>query len=240
MEDRYPLLRAVLALAKAPSREAFAEKFPIVAKILHRQESVEVVPVEPPRVFQVDKTSFMEPRAFAMWLDQRGMLAESVSAQWKAMHPQRSCKVTAPPARVRENKPDPEPPQANAGGEPAREEAPVENKPDPESTDANAGGKPARAAPPSEQLSIWVGNVDIGVTVDQLKAHFEPCGAIKRCTIPTDRTTNKPKEFAYVEFEEQGGDEAVENALKLSGSELGGRRIRVNRKRAYGGKGRGQ
>ena len=70
---------------------------------------------------------------------------------------------------------------------------------------------------------------------------------MQRVTIPGDKAQH-PKGYAYVEFLEP---EAVENALKLENSELGGRQIKVSRKRtndagfsrgrgARGGRGRGR
>lgn len=48
--------------------------------------------------------------------------------------------------------------------------------------------------------SIYVGNVDYSVTVDDLTTHFGSCGTIARCTILCDKWTGHPKGFAYLEF----------------------------------------
>ena len=183
-----PLLEAVIALAKAPSREAFAEKFPILTKILLQKKPVEK-PVEAPRVVQKAKPGFMEPRAFAMWLHQNDMLADSVLEQWKAMERQSPCKIRVPPKAE---------------------------------------------AKPRGDFSVWVGQVDYNVTEDQLKNHFAGCGNVVSCTIAKDKDTGNPRGHGYVGFGEDGA-RAVEEALKLDGSELGGRNIQVARVKGKGG-----
>lgn len=76
---------------------------------------------------------------------------------------------------------------------------------------------------------------------------MQSCGTVQRVTIPGDKAQH-PKGYAYVEFLEA---EAVDNALKLENSELGGRQIKVSRKRTNdagfsrgrggrGGRGRGR
>lgn len=56
---------------------------------------------------------------------------------------------------------------------------------------------------------------------------LQSCGTVNRVTIPGNKDKH-PKGYAYVEFLEL---EAVENALKLDGSEIAGRNIKVNQKR---------
>jgi polyadenylate-binding protein 2 len=55
----------------------------------------------------------------------------------------------------------------------------------------------------ADARSIYIGNVDYSVTVDELTAHFAPCGAIARCTILCDKWSGHPKGFAYLEFVEE-------------------------------------
>lgn len=62
----------------------------------------------------------------------------------------------------------------------------------------------AQAAPEeADARSVYIGNVDYSVTVDELTAHFTPCGAIARCTILCDKWSGHPKGFAYLEFVEE-------------------------------------
>ena len=56
---------------------------------------------------------------------------------------------------------------------------------------------------------------------------MQSCGTVQRVTIPGDRQQH-PKGYAYVEFLEV---EAVQNALKLTNSEIGGRAIKISAKR---------
>lgn len=75
--------------------------------------------------------------------------------------------------------------------------------------------------------SIYVGNVDYSVDSKSIAEFFSSCGTVNRVTIPGNKDKH-PKGYAYVEFLEL---EAVENALKLDGSEIAGRNIKVNQKR---------
>nr|GMC62529.1 polyadenylate-binding protein 2 [Ipomoea batatas] len=69
--------------------------------------------------------------------------------------------------------------------------------------------------------------VDYACTPEEVQQHFQACGTVNRVTILTDKF-GQPKGFAYVEFLEQ---EAVQEALKLSESELHGRQLKVMPKR---------
>ena len=73
------------------------------------------------------------------------------------------------------------------------------------------------------------------MTEKQLRDHFAGCGNVVSCTIAKDKDTGKPMGYGYVGFGEDGGAEAVEEALKLDGSELGGRNIQVARVKGKGG-----
>ena len=66
--------------------------------------------------------------------------------------------------------------------------------------------------------------VDYACTPEEVQQHFNSCGTVNRVTILTDKF-GQPKGFAYVEFVEA---EAIQEAVKLSESELHGRQIKVN------------
>ena len=64
--------------------------------------------------------------------------------------------------------------------------------------------------------------------MDDLRAHFAPCGTINRITIKTDKHTGYPKGFGYIEFVDK---ESVENALKMDDTPFKGRQLKVLPKR---------
>ncbi|RAL46457.1 hypothetical protein DM860_004736 [Cuscuta australis] len=78
-----------------------------------------------------------------------------------------------------------------------------------------------------DSRSVYVGNVDYACTPEEVQQHFQACGTVNRVTILTDKF-GQPKGFAYVEFLEQ---EAVQEAIKLTESELHGRQLKVMPKR---------
>merc|ERR1712238_198552 len=86
----------------------------------------------------------------------------------------------------------------------------------------------ADGTPKRDGFSIYVGQVDYSTTPEELLAHFQPCGTVERVTIVCDKMTGRPKGFAYLEFQT---DEAVDNAVKLDGSEFKGRNLKVHHKR---------
>ncbi|KAJ7228881.1 hypothetical protein GGX14DRAFT_554931 [Mycena pura] len=76
--------------------------------------------------------------------------------------------------------------------------------------------------------SIYIGNVDYGVTPEEIQVHFQACGTINRVTILCDKFTGHPKGFAYVEFAEP---EHIDAAMTMDNSLLHGRLIKVTPKR---------
>lgn len=80
----------------------------------------------------------------------------------------------------------------------------------------------------SLKRSIYVGNVDYGVTPTELQAHFYRYGKLKRITIMVDRMTGCPKGYAYIEFDTV---EAADNSLLATGSILRERPLKVMKKR---------
>jgi RNA recognition motif-containing protein len=74
---------------------------------------------------------------------------------------------------------------------------------------------------------VFVGNVSFGTTEEQLRHIFSQAAEVVSLSVPTDRMTGRPRGFAFVEF---ATDEQAEAAIeKFDGSDLDGRRLRVNK-----------
>jgi RNA recognition motif-containing protein len=71
-----------------------------------------------------------------------------------------------------------------------------------------------------------VGNLSFKTTQAQLEALFGEVGAVASVFLPTDRTTGRPRGFAFVEFVE--GSSATAAIQRLDGYDLDGRALRVN------------
>src|SRR5260370_36801793 len=81
----------------------------------------------------------------------------------------------------------------------------------------------------SDLNSIFVGNLDFGVTEDQIRGLFEAHGAVDRVTIMTDRDTGRSRGFAFVEMaNSQEADQAI---AAVNGANLSGRALNVNEAR---------
>ena len=83
--------------------------------------------------------------------------------------------------------------------------------------------------------NIYVGNLDFGVTEDQLRQLFSTYGQVDKISLVTDRDTGQPRGFGFVEMS-NGGEAAIAG---LNGSNLGGRNITVNEARPKKEGGRG-
>lgn len=79
---------------------------------------------------------------------------------------------------------------------------------------------------PDPSRAIFVGGLPLNVEDNQLWTRFEECGEIVSVRVVRDRQTSVGKGIGYVNFTEEA---AVPRALKLNGSELEGRTIRVQR-----------
>jgi cold-inducible RNA-binding protein len=73
---------------------------------------------------------------------------------------------------------------------------------------------------------LFVGNLALSTTRDELQALFAQAGEITDVFIPTDRETGRMRGFAFVEFASDG--DATAAIEKFNGFELGGRALRVN------------
>lgn len=77
--------------------------------------------------------------------------------------------------------------------------------------------------------SIFVGNLDFGVSDDAIRALFERYGAVEKVNLVRDRDTGQPRGFAFVEM--TNGEEADKAISELNGVNLSGRAINVNEAR---------
>ncbi|KAI9466569.1 hypothetical protein BJY52DRAFT_829 [Lactarius psammicola] len=88
------------------------------------------------------------------------------------------------------------------------------------------------AAPPdntdkdTSSTTVFVGRLSWNVDNDWLKSEFEACGEVVAARVQMDRNSGKSRGFAYVEFSDPA---SVEKALELSGKEIDGRPINVDR-----------
>ena len=73
---------------------------------------------------------------------------------------------------------------------------------------------------------LYVGNLDWGVTYDDLKATFSQAGNVIDAVVITDKYTGRSKGFGFVEFET---DEEAKKAIEMfNEQELKGRQMVVN------------
>lgn len=89
-------------------------------------------------------------------------------------------------------------------------------------------------------FSIYVGNLPWRTTADDLRALFEPYGAVENSRIITDRESGRSRGFGFVDMADE---EAAKKAIaELHNYDYGGRPLTVNeaqsRQAAGGGGGR--
>jgi len=76
---------------------------------------------------------------------------------------------------------------------------------------------------------IYVGNLSFHMTESELRALFEPFGAIESASLATDRDTGRSRGFGFVSMT---NDEEAEKAMAaLNGKESDGRALTVNEAR---------
>jgi RNA recognition motif-containing protein len=76
---------------------------------------------------------------------------------------------------------------------------------------------------------LFVGNIPHTTTEADLRALFEPHGAIEQVSIVTERETGRSRGFAFVEMTDSG--EAEKAIAALNGTDLGGRALNINEAR---------
>jgi|SRR5689334_8820359 cold-inducible RNA-binding protein len=85
--------------------------------------------------------------------------------------------------------------------------------------------------------NIFVGNLDFSTTESDLRALFEPYGAIERVSVVTDRDTGRSRGFAFVEMSVPS--EAALAIAELNGRDCKGRALKVNEAQPKGSGGGG-
>ena len=76
---------------------------------------------------------------------------------------------------------------------------------------------------------IYVGNFSFHLTEPELRALFEPFGAIDSASVATDRDTGRSRGFGFVQM--PNDDEAEKAMAALNGKDSGGRALTVNEAR---------
>lgn len=75
-------------------------------------------------------------------------------------------------------------------------------------------------------MNIFVGNLSFSVSEDQLLDIFSEFGEVKSAKIVTDRYTNRPRGFAFVEM--QNKEDGMDAIRQLEGTVLESRTMVVN------------
>ena len=88
-------------------------------------------------------------------------------------------------------------------------------------------------------VNIYVGNLPYSTVDGDLEQAFSAHGKVSRAKVVMDRDTGRSRGFGFVEMEDDAEADAAIEAL--NGSDMGGRKLVVNRARpkAPGGDGRG-
>jgi len=77
--------------------------------------------------------------------------------------------------------------------------------------------------------NLFVGNMSFQTTTADLRALFEPFGALARVHVAMDRETGRARGFGFVEM--TNDEEAAKAIAALDGKEIGGRNLKVNEAR---------
>jgi RNA recognition motif-containing protein len=75
-------------------------------------------------------------------------------------------------------------------------------------------------------MSIYVGNLDYELEIEDLTEVFAEYGSVTRVHVPTDRETGRKRGFAFVEMASEDEETAAISAL--DGAEWMGRTLKVN------------
>ncbi len=76
--------------------------------------------------------------------------------------------------------------------------------------------------------NIYVGNLPWSASEADIRELFEEHGPVHEVTLIIDRETGRSRGFAFVQMDDDGGQEAID---ALNGTDFGGRSLRVNEAR---------
>jgi len=77
-------------------------------------------------------------------------------------------------------------------------------------------------------MKLYVGNLNFRTTQESLEGLFSNYGEVQEVALITDRETGRPRGFAFVTMEDEGGKKAIE---ALNGQEFEGRSLNINEAR---------
>lgn len=77
-------------------------------------------------------------------------------------------------------------------------------------------------------MKIYVGNMPFSMDEDQTRNLFAGFGDVESVNVITDRDTGRPRGFAFVEMEDEGGRKAIR---ELHERDVDGRKLNVNEAR---------
>ena len=86
-------------------------------------------------------------------------------------------------------------------------------------------------------MKIYVGNINFKTTQDSLEGVFSNYGEVQEVAVINDRETGRPRGFAFVTMDDEGGKKAIE---ALNGQEFEGRTLTVNEARPRENRGGGR
>ena len=74
-------------------------------------------------------------------------------------------------------------------------------------------------------MKIYVGNLSFNSTQESIEGLFSNFGEVQEVAVITDRETGRPRGFAFVTMDDEGGKKAIE---ELNEQEFEGRNLNVN------------
>jgi cold-inducible RNA-binding protein len=86
-------------------------------------------------------------------------------------------------------------------------------------------------------VKLFVGSLSFSTTSERLREAFARIGTVESASVVTDRDTGRSRGFGFVEM--STSEEANDAVSRLNGSDLDGRRIKVEIAKPGGGAGGG-
>jgi RNA recognition motif-containing protein len=86
-------------------------------------------------------------------------------------------------------------------------------------------------------VKLFIGSLSFSTSSDRLREAFARIGAVESASVVTDRDTGRSRGFGFVEMATT--EEANDAVARLNGTELDGRRIKVELAKPGGGAGGG-